>query len=172
MWHSNQPVGCWNPFLFYFFLRSFHLIAYTQDPLHRKGCRVWISQPSETQISPLLWLCFFFISEQSIIMDDGNGQVTFMFQVGLVRDFISTDASQLTLKTLKDLACNFINQRVSDSDPTATQTLIQLPRPYITVPDIALIVVVTEEAFSNLLFWLCTFRCGAKQPWWGFAFVF
>lgn len=85
-------------------------------------------------------------------MDDGNGQVTFMFQVGLVRDFISTDASQLTLKTLKDLACNFINQRVSDSDPTATQTLIQLPRPYITVPDIALIVVVTEEAFSNLLF--------------------
>lgn len=46
-------------------------------------------------------------------MDDGNGQVTFMFQVGLVRDFISTDASQLTLKTLKDLACNFINQRVS-----------------------------------------------------------
>jgi hypothetical protein len=39
--------------------------------------------------------------------------VTFMFQVGLVRDFISTDASQLTLKTLKDLACNFINQRVS-----------------------------------------------------------
>ena len=47
------------------------------------------------------------------IMEDGNGQVTFMFQVGLVRDFITADASQLTLKTLKDLACNFINQRVS-----------------------------------------------------------
>ena len=46
-------------------------------------------------------------------MDDGSGQVTFMFQVGLVRDFVTTDASQLTLKTLKDLACNFINQRVS-----------------------------------------------------------
>ena len=46
-------------------------------------------------------------------MEDGNGQVTFMFQVGLVRDFITADASQLTLKTLKDLACNFINQRVS-----------------------------------------------------------
>ena len=46
-------------------------------------------------------------------MEDGNGQVTFMFQVGLVRDFVTTDASQLTLKTLKDLACNFINQRVS-----------------------------------------------------------
>lgn len=40
-------------------------------------------------------------------------QVTFMFQVGLVRDQVSTDASQMTLKTLKDLACNFINQRVS-----------------------------------------------------------
>lgn len=46
-------------------------------------------------------------------MEDGNSQVTFMFQVGLVRDFVTTDASQLTLKTLKDLACNFINQRVS-----------------------------------------------------------
>ena len=46
-------------------------------------------------------------------MEDGNSQVTFMFQVGLVRDVITTDASQLTLKTLKDLACNFINQRVS-----------------------------------------------------------
>lgn len=42
-------------------------------------------------------------------------QVTFMFQVGLVRDQVSTDASQMTLKTLKDLACNFINQRVSVS---------------------------------------------------------
>ena len=42
-----------------------------------------------------------------------SSQVTFMFQVGLVRDLITTDASQLTLKTLKDLACNFINQRVS-----------------------------------------------------------
>ena len=40
-------------------------------------------------------------------------QVTFMFQVGLVRDQVSMDASQMTLKTLKDLACNFINQRVS-----------------------------------------------------------
>jgi len=37
-----------------------------------------------------------------------------MFQVGLVRDVITTDASQLTLKTLKDLACNFINQRFLD----------------------------------------------------------
>ena len=64
-------------------------------------------------------------------MDDGNGQVTFMFQVGLVRDFISTDASQLTLKTLKDLACNFINQRVS---VFAHYMAIQLPfRPCITI---------------------------------------
>lgn len=52
-------------------------------------------------------------------MEDGNGQVTFMFQVGLVRDFVTTDASQLTLKTLKDLACNFINQRVSLEAPAS-----------------------------------------------------
>ena len=49
------------------------------------------------------------------MMEDGNSHVTFMFQVGLVRDLISVDASQLTLKTMKDLACNFINQRVSET---------------------------------------------------------
>ena len=46
-------------------------------------------------------------------MEEGSSQITFMFQVGLVRDFMTTDASQMTLKTLKDLACNFINHRVS-----------------------------------------------------------
>ena len=44
-------------------------------------------------------------------MEDSCGTVTFMCQVGLVRDSVTTDSSQLTLKTLKDLACNFINQK-------------------------------------------------------------
>lgn len=84
-------------------------------------------------------------------MDDGNGQVTFMFQVGLVRDFISTDASQLTLKTLKDLACNFINQRVSVSIQRIYRSdyLVYKNHPF---PDNAFIMV-TEEPF-NFLFWL------------------
>ena len=57
-------------------------------------------------------------------MEDGNSHVTFLFQVGLVRDLVTTDASQLTLKTLKDLACNFINQKVCGSRPTPPVPLL------------------------------------------------
>jgi len=41
-----------------------------------------------------------------------NGEVTFLFQVGLVRDSVTVDASLLTLKTLKDEACKFICKKV------------------------------------------------------------
>lgn len=38
-------------------------------------------------------------------------EVTFLFQFGLIRDTITVDSSTLTLKTLKDLACDFINTK-------------------------------------------------------------
>ncbi|XP_076306016.1 serine/threonine-protein kinase D3-like isoform X2 [Tachypleus tridentatus] len=38
-------------------------------------------------------------------------QVTFTFQSGLVKDSVTTDVSQLNLKTLKNLACNFIEKK-------------------------------------------------------------
>lgn len=45
---------------------------------------------------------------------DGQGpEVTFLFQFGLMRDAVSIPQSSLTLKTLKDLAVNFINTKVS-----------------------------------------------------------
>ncbi|PSN49780.1 Serine/threonine-protein kinase D1 [Blattella germanica] len=40
--------------------------------------------------------------------------VTFIFQFGLVRDTVTTAASSLGLKTLKDLACDFINRNCPD----------------------------------------------------------
>jgi len=39
-------------------------------------------------------------------------EVTFIFQFGLVRDTVTAAASTLGLKTLKDLACDFINRKV------------------------------------------------------------
>ncbi|KAJ9597767.1 hypothetical protein L9F63_011375, partial [Diploptera punctata] len=41
-------------------------------------------------------------------------EVTFIFQFGLVRDTVTAAASSLGLKTLKDLACDFINRKCPD----------------------------------------------------------
>ncbi|KAH0949898.1 hypothetical protein HN011_003302 [Eciton burchellii] len=38
-------------------------------------------------------------------------EITFLFQFGLTRDTVTVDSSTLTLKTLKDLACDFINTK-------------------------------------------------------------
>ena len=46
-------------------------------------------------------------------MEVPTGDVTFSFQLGLVRDSVTMDASLLTLKTLKDVACEFIIRKVS-----------------------------------------------------------
>ncbi|XP_057376472.1 serine/threonine-protein kinase D1-like isoform X1 [Daphnia carinata] len=84
-------------------------------------------------------------------MDDGNGQVTFMFQVGLVRDFISTDASQLTLKTLKDLACNFINQRFLDHGIPRLNECVNLFRHDYTKPNILQLINSASEITDDTL---------------------
>lgn len=41
-------------------------------------------------------------------------EVTFLFQFGLVRDTVTTPAGSLGLKTLKDLASDFINKKFPD----------------------------------------------------------
>ncbi|XP_017886672.1 serine/threonine-protein kinase D3 isoform X2 [Ceratina calcarata] len=38
-------------------------------------------------------------------------EVTFLFQFGLIRDTVTVDSSTLTLKTLKEFACDFINTK-------------------------------------------------------------
>jgi hypothetical protein len=46
-------------------------------------------------------------------MDHDESNLSFTFQVGLMRDQVAIERSQLTLGTLKDLACSFINRKVS-----------------------------------------------------------
>ena len=43
---------------------------------------------------------------------------TASFQVGLVRDKIVADANELTLKTIKTLACNFIDEKFPEHGMT------------------------------------------------------
>lgn len=43
----------------------------------------------------------------------GDAEVTFLFQFGAIRDTISVSISTLTLKSLKEYACNFVNVKVT-----------------------------------------------------------
>ncbi|XP_044744616.1 serine/threonine-protein kinase D1 [Coccinella septempunctata] len=45
---------------------------------------------------------------------DHDPEVTFLFQFGIIRDAVIVQQSSLNLRTLKDLACNFINSKVPD----------------------------------------------------------
>jgi hypothetical protein len=54
----------------------------------------------------------FFRSESAEARKMEGPEVTFIFQFGLVRDTVTAAASTLGLKTLKDLACDFINRKV------------------------------------------------------------
>ncbi|KAF7272052.1 hypothetical protein GWI33_015138 [Rhynchophorus ferrugineus] len=47
-------------------------------------------------------------------MEDQGPEVTFMFQFGFIRDAITVPQSTLNLKTIKDLACDFLNSKVPD----------------------------------------------------------
>lgn len=40
-------------------------------------------------------------------------EVTFLFQFGNLRDMVTVPASTINLRSLKDLACDFINSKVS-----------------------------------------------------------
>lgn len=41
-----------------------------------------------------------------------GSEVTFLFQFGNLRDMVTVPASTINLKSLKDLACDFINSKV------------------------------------------------------------
>ncbi|XP_030558873.1 serine/threonine-protein kinase D3 isoform X1 [Drosophila novamexicana] len=45
-------------------------------------------------------------------------EVTFLFQFGSIRDAVCVPVNALTLKSLKDLACDFINTKIPDSGLT------------------------------------------------------
>lgn len=43
-------------------------------------------------------------------------EIGFLFQFGTIREIVTTNASTLTLNKLKDLACDFIQTKVSVKD--------------------------------------------------------
>lgn len=43
-----------------------------------------------------------------------GSEITFLFQFGLTRDTVTVQAGSLTLKTLKEFACEFINTKCPD----------------------------------------------------------
>jgi len=43
-------------------------------------------------------------------------EVTFILQLGLIRDSVTLNASSFTLKTLKEAACDFVNIKVSSNN--------------------------------------------------------
>ena len=48
----------------------------------------------------------------------GGQQMSFSFQVGLTKDKITVDVTDLTLKYLKTLACSFVNEKFPDHEIT------------------------------------------------------
>ncbi|KAJ8924394.1 hypothetical protein NQ315_007190 [Exocentrus adspersus] len=47
-------------------------------------------------------------------MDEQGPEVTFLFQFGLIRDAVTVPQSSLNLKTIKNLACDFLNSKIPD----------------------------------------------------------
>jgi hypothetical protein len=43
-----------------------------------------------------------------------GAEIGFLFQFGTTREIVTTNSGTLTLNKLKDLACDFINTKVSD----------------------------------------------------------
>merc|ERR1711971_1103752 len=67
-------------------------------------------------------------SSRTNMADQGGQQVSFQFQVGLVRDRIVVDISELTLKTLKGLADKFISEKFPEHGVTRLKERLMLFR--------------------------------------------
>jgi len=48
-------------------------------------------------------------------MEMAGVEVAFLFQFGSLRDIVTTNVGSLTLNKLKELACDFINSKVSET---------------------------------------------------------
>lgn len=46
------------------------------------------------------------------VMEGQGNEITFMFQFGLIRDCVTVQQQSLNLKTIKELACDFVNSKV------------------------------------------------------------
>lgn len=51
--------------------------------------------------------------------------ITFIFQFGNLRDITTVESSALTLKTLKELACEFINSKVREASAGSLPSVLK-----------------------------------------------
>ncbi|XP_030369429.1 serine/threonine-protein kinase D1 [Scaptodrosophila lebanonensis] len=78
-------------------------------------------------------------------------EVTFLFQFGSIRDAVSVPVNSLTLKTLKDLACDFINTKIPDSGLTYLSERILLFRHDYSSPNVLHIINSASEVVDETL---------------------
>nr|CAD7416423.1 unnamed protein product [Timema poppensis] len=78
-------------------------------------------------------------------------EVTFLFQFGLVRDTVTTVTNTLGLKTIKSLACDFINKKHCGEEGTVSSVL-QLPGRPCRVNDLAFTFHLTSPGPTSLVF--------------------
>ncbi|XP_037947137.1 serine/threonine-protein kinase D3 [Teleopsis dalmanni] len=78
-------------------------------------------------------------------------EVTFLFQFGSIRDAVSVAVNALTLKTLKDLACEFINTKIPDSGLTYLSERILLFRHDYSSPNVLHIINSASEVVDETL---------------------
>nr|CAD7195171.1 unnamed protein product [Timema douglasi] len=76
-------------------------------------------------------------------------EVTFLFQFGLVRDTVTTVTNTLGLKTIKSLACDFINKKHCGEEGTVSSVL-QLPGRPCRVNDLAFTFHLTSPGPTSL----------------------
>ncbi|XP_039283018.1 serine/threonine-protein kinase D3 [Nilaparvata lugens] len=85
-------------------------------------------------------------------MAAGEGsEVTFLFQFGLVRDTVTADASLLTLKSLKEYACDFINTKCPEHGVNRLADRLLLFRHDYSSPNILHLVYSASEVTDETL---------------------
>ena len=93
-----------------------------------------------------------------------GSEITFLFQFGLTRDIVTVEAGSLTLRFLKDLACNFINTKCPDHglsqlferlllfkhDYNSTNILQLITNTTEVVDETLVEIVISGKSFNNL----------------------
>ncbi|CAL4071240.1 unnamed protein product, partial [Meganyctiphanes norvegica] len=84
-------------------------------------------------------------------MEVTGADITFSVQHGMVRDIVTINASQLTLKTLKDKACEFINTKFPDHTLNKLNERLILFRHDYDSPNILVIINAASEVSQDTL---------------------
>ncbi|KAK9497813.1 hypothetical protein O3M35_003733 [Rhynocoris fuscipes] len=80
-----------------------------------------------------------------------NSEITFIFQFGLIRDTVTIDSSNLTLKALIEHACEFINSKCPDHGVNRLNERLLLFRHDYTFPNILQIINCASEVSDETL---------------------